>query len=54
MTHPLMRAIPDRLLERRGAQHARALIQWCAGHNFRPTLADIEHERRRRNERTDP
>ncbi|HMM93976.1 hypothetical protein [Phycicoccus sp.] len=48
MTHPLLAQIPDRLLERRGTQHARALMRWLEAHNCRPTLADIEAERLRR------
>lgn len=51
MSHPLLAHIPDELLERpRGS--SRRLEQWCTDRNFRPTLLDLDDERRRRGIRT--
>ena len=52
MTHPRMRAIPDRLLIRGAAAQEKRrqidLIAWCEGNGFRPTWQDLEDERNRR------
>ena len=53
MQHPLLSEIPQLLLDRRAAPaadraRARSLIDWCENHNFRPTAADLDDERRRR------
>lgn len=45
MPHRLVPTIPDELLDRRNAGR---LERWCVNRGFRPTLLDIENERRRR------
>lgn len=50
--HPLLSEIPDALLHRATGSaestRPRRLIAWCEHRGFRPTLAELEDERRRR------
>lgn len=47
--NPKVRQIPDDLFRRpRSAAAATAIEAWCTAHEFRPTLLDVDNERRRR------
>lgn len=52
MSHPLLSEIPDELLRRAYGPgenvRARRLLAWLEHRGYRPTLAELEDERRRR------
>ena len=54
-----LREVPTAMLmhqDNPAQEHRRrlALIAWCEERGFRPSLLDLEQERRRRSGRTDP